>query len=54
MDLQEDNSYVITDAEPDLLEQSRLAMLLKPRKKERHYMSIADDILRDLDEDDEC
>lgn len=51
-DLQE----VINDAEmnayADSLEQN-LGRLLQPKKKERHYFSIAEDILRDLDDDGE-
>ena len=50
MALQEDNNEV-ENAEPDLFEQS-LTNLLKPRKKERHYFSMTEDILRDLDEED--
>ena len=53
-----DESEIISDAmdaeetmAPDLFEQS-LTNLLKPRKKERHYFSMTDDIIRDLDEED--
>ena len=53
-----DESEIISndmDAEdtmaPDLFEQS-LTKLLKPRKKERHYFFMAEDILRDLGEED--
>ena len=37
---------------PDLFQQS-LTKLLRPKKKERHYFSIAEDVLRDLDENGE-
>ena len=53
-----DESEIISDAmdaeetmAPDLFEQS-LTNLLKPPKKERHYFSMTEDILRDLDEED--
>ena len=53
MDLQEDNSDVAMGDDLSLLEQS-LSSLLQPKERERHYFSIAEDILRDLDgEDDE-
>lgn len=51
MNLQEDNNEVEMNADPDLFEES-LTKLLQPRKKERHYFSMADDILRDLVEED--
>ena len=50
MNLLEDKNEV-ENAEPDLFDQS-LTKLLKPRKKERHHFSMAEDILRDLDEED--
>ena len=51
-DLQEDINDAEMNAYAYSLEQN-LGRLLQPKKKERHYLSIAEDILRDLDEDGE-